>query len=212
VNLQTGQPWYVNDTGNDFSGSGDNADRWNFYGNPSDFTSGSSSIPYCTGPDPKNCSVTSGVSGITSFFSDAQTKAMWAQCTAVAPDPGTLNTGGCFVKGKSVMTPPKAGTFGTMGRNIFRDQGFKNVDLSVFKEFKFKERYGAQFRAEVFNLFNHPTVANPYGSAAGFGGGTDPSAGTTFGCGCQTPDVGAGNPLVGSGSSRVMQLGLKLTF
>jgi hypothetical protein len=220
VNLQTGQPWYVNDTGNDFSGSGDNADRWNFYGNPSDFTSGSSSIPFCTGPDPKNCSVTSGVSGITSFFSDAQTKAMWAQCTAVAPDLNTLNgnaalgipAGGCFVKGKSVMTPPKAGTFGTMGRNIFRDQGFKNVDLSVFKEFKFKERYGAQFRAEVFNLFNHPTVANPYGSAAGFGGGTDPSAGTTFGCGCQTPDVGAGNPLVGSGSSRVMQLGLKLTF
>ena len=210
VNLQTGQPYYVNDTGFNFSGNGDFADRWNFYGKPSDFTSGSSSIPYCSGPT--GCSVTSGVSGIISVFSDSASAAMWAQCTAVAPDPSTLATGGCFVKGKSVMVPPKAGTFGTMGRNIFRDQGFRNVDLSLFKEFRFKERYGAQFRAEFFNVLNHPTVANPYGSAAGFGGGTDPSAGTTFGCGCQTPDVGAGNPLVGSGSNRAMQLGLKLTF
>jgi hypothetical protein len=116
------------------------------------------------------------------------------------------------VKGKSVVVPPKAGTFGTMGRNIFRDQGFKNVDFSVFKEWKFKERYGAQFRAEFFNVLNHPTVANPSGAAAGFGGGSDPSAASTFGSGIQTPDVGAGNPLVGSGSARAMQLGLKLTF
>ena len=135
-----------------------------------------------------------------------------AQCTAVAPDPTTLAAGGCFVKGKSVMVPPKAGTFGTMGRNTFRDQGFRSMDFSVFKSFAFKERYNAQFRVELFNVFNHPTVANPYGSAAGFGGGTDPSAPSTFGCGCQTPDVGAGNPLVGSGGSRVMQLGLKFTF
>jgi hypothetical protein len=99
-----------------------------------------------------------------------------------------------------------------MGRNIFRDQGFKNVDFSVFKSFTFKERYGAQLRVEFFNVLNHPTVANPYGGASGFGGGTDPAAGTTFGCGCGTPDVLAGNPLVGSGSARAMQLGLKLTF
>ena len=213
VNLQTGQPYYVNDTGNNFSGTGDSADRWNFYGNPIDFTSGSSSIPYCQ--DPKTCTVTSGISGIQSFFSGSQSAAMWAQCKAAAPDSspgGTLEQGGCYVKGKSVMTPPKAGTFGTMGRNTFRDQGFRSMDFSVFKSFAFKERYNAQFRVELFNVFNHPTVANPYGSAAGFGGGNDPSAGTTFGCGCQTPDVGAGNPLVGSGGSRVMQLGLKLTF
>ena len=61
-------------------------------------------------------------------------------------------------------------------------------------------------------MFNHPNVANPYGAAAGFGGGMDPSATNTFGCGCQTPDVGAGNPLLGSGGPRLMQLGLKLTF
>jgi hypothetical protein len=212
LNLQTGMPWIVDDTGNDFSGSGDLADRWNFSGNPGDFKSGSQSIPYCTGPGAGGCSTTSGVSGIQSFFSAAQSTAMWAQCTAKAPDPGTLATGGCFVKGNSVMVPPKLGTYGTMGRNMFRDAGFKNVDFSVFKDFKFKERYGAEFRVEIFNLFNHPIIANPYGAANGAQVGWDPSAPGTFGCGCSTPDVAAGNPLVGSGSSRVMQLGLKLTF
>ena len=47
-----------------------------------------------------------------------------------------LAQGGCYVSGKSVMVPPKAETFGTMGRNIFRDTGFKNVDFSVCKTFK----------------------------------------------------------------------------
>jgi hypothetical protein len=213
VSLQSGMPWIVNDTGNNFSGSNDLSDRWNFFGNPSDFRSGSISIPYCTGPT--GCSVTSGVSGITSVFSDSASAAMWAQCKAVAPDSspgGTLETGGCFVKGKSVMVPPANGTYGSMGRNLFRDSGFRNVDFSIFKNFAFKDRYNAQFRAEFFNFFNHPIIANPYGAANGAQVGWDPSAPSTFGCGCSTPDVAAGNPLVGSGSSRVMQLGLKFTF
>jgi hypothetical protein len=140
---------------------------------------------------------------------------MWNQCTAVAPDPSALDAGGCYVSGKSVMTPPKGGTFGTMGRNIFRDSGFKNVDFSVFKTVTLKERFSAQFRVELFNVFNHPILANPYGAAVGGGGGgigNDPSTPAGFGCGCSTPDVAAGNPLVGSGSNRVMQLGLKLAF
>ena len=221
MNLQTGQPWLVDDTQNDFSGQGVNgggdlADRWNFFGNPADFQSGSSSIPYCTGPGFQGCSITSGVSGITSYFSPDQSTAMWKQCQAVAPDTsagGTLDQGGCFLKGKSLMVPPKAGTYGTMGRNTVRDGGFRNVDLSLFKNFKFGERYGLQFRWEVFNVFNHPIVANPYGASNGSNLGIDPGASPqTFGCGCATPDVAAGNPLVGSGSSRVMQLGLKFTF
>jgi hypothetical protein len=214
LNLQTAQPWQAFDAGNNFSGSFDNADRWDFFGNPADFKSGSSSIPYCTGPT--DCSVTSGISGVQSNFSPSVSAAMWQQCVAAAPDLGTLNDGGCYVKNKSVMVPPKAGTFGTMGRNIFRDTGFKNVDFSVFKTFTFKERYNATFRAEFFNLFNHPIISNPYGASNGYGGASggtnDMGTPGTFGCGCATPDVAAGNPLVGSGSSRVLQLGLKLTF
>jgi hypothetical protein len=95
---------------------------------------------------------------------------MWAQCKAVAPDSDTLDAGGCYVKGKSVMVPPKVGAFGTMGRNIFRDTAFKNGEFSVFKDFAFKERYHATFRAEFFNIFNRPTISNPYGASNGYGG------------------------------------------
>jgi hypothetical protein len=69
----------------------------------------------------------------------------------------------------------------------------------------------AQFRVE-FNLFNHPNLANPYGGAVGSNIGDDASISHSFGCGCGTPDIINGNPVLGSGGSREMQLGLKLTF
>ena len=72
------------------------------------------------------------------------------------------------------MVPPQNGTYGIPGRNIFRDSGFKNVDFSVFKNLKFKEYYIAQFQWELFNVFNHPLIANPYGAASGWNGGVDP--------------------------------------
>ena len=53
-----------------------------------------------------------------------------------------------------------------MGRNIFRDQGFKNWDMSIFKNFTIKERYGIQARWEVFNILNHPIAANPSGASS----------------------------------------------
>jgi len=211
VTIQGGMPWLVNDQANDFSGNGaDNGDRWNLIGNPGDFKSGPDSFTYCTA---SGCSQTSGPYG-TAICDSVCSQAKFSQCLAVAPDPTTLNSpnGGCYVSGASVIVPPKLGTFGTMGRNIFRDSGFKNVDFSVFKTFSFRERYSAQFRAEVFNLFNHPIISNPYGAANGGLSGNDPSNASTFGCGCGTPDVVAGNPLVGSGSNRVLQVGLKLTF
>jgi len=230
VTLQTPQPWTVSEdnSGFNFSGSGDFADRWDFFGSPADFKSGSQSIPWCIGSttgtplsgkgptDPNGgCSYTSGVSNIPTNFSGSDSNAMWAKCTAVAADktaPGTLAQGGCFVKGNSVMTPPALGHFGNMGRNIFRDNGFKDVDFSVFKTFTLKERYSAQFRVEFFNLFNHPLIANPYGSVNTWGVGNVSDLPGTFGCGCASSDIAAGNPQVGSGTPRAMQLGLKLTF
>jgi outer membrane receptor protein involved in Fe transport len=219
VSIQTGLPWLPIDTGNNFSADaprgGEQTLRWDFFGNPTDFTSGKSSLPYCTGPGAGGCSQTSGISGIVTPFTAAQSATMWNQCLAHAADTsagGTLLTGGCFVSGNSVMTPPASNTFGNMGRNTLRDSGFKNWDFSIFKTFTFKERFGAQFRFEVFNLLNHPIISNPYGAAVGYNGGSDPSAPSTFGCGCATPDIANGNALVGSGGPRVMQLGLKLTF
>jgi hypothetical protein len=211
LTLATGQPWLVVDSGDNFSGTNEFTDRWDFFGNPNDFQSSSESIPYCTGFGSSagvTCTSKSGVSGLVTTLPSS----LGAQCTAVAPDPTTLDASGCYVKGKSVMVPPKAGTFGTMGRNLFRDPGFRNLDFSVFKTFTYKERLNAQFRVEFFNLLNHPNLANPYGGVVGSNIGDDPSISGSFGCGCGTPDVINGNPILGSGSARVMQLGFKLIF
>ncbi len=228
VSLQTSQPWDVSEGTSaanpfNFSGNNDNNDRWDFFGNPADFRSGAISFMHCSGPASGGCSQISGISGATlcngaigggpSGSCDAATSAaLWAKCTAVAPNAGSLGLGGCYVSGNSIITPPVPGQFGTMGRNIFRDSGFKNVDFSVFKTFRYKERYSAQFRVELFNLFNHPNIANPYGSVNGSAVGNDPANPITFGCGCATADIAGGSPFVSSGTPRAMQLGLKLMF
>jgi len=237
VTVQTAQPcqpWLALDatSSHDFStgGShvGDLTDRWNITGNPADFRSGVNSIPFC-GVDPSLplgtpfttstiiCSSTSVPYGTAyaNFPSSLGSKCVAADAAySSATNPSNLATAGCFLStnGNSVLTPNAMGTFGNMGRNIFRDSGFKNVDFSVFKDFKFRERFGAQFRWEIFNIFNHPNIANPYGASNTSFLGAKLNNSGSFGSGGSTPDVAAGNPLVGSGSSRVMQLGLKLTF
>ena len=112
-----------------------------------------------------------------------------------------------------MLIPPALGTFGTAPRNNFPASGLSNLDLSVTKGWKFRERLTTQFRAEFFNILNHPNFTNPYGSSNGFGPGlySDPSS-QVMGCGCATPDQAAGNPVLGSGGARAIQLGLKLIF
>jgi hypothetical protein len=97
-----------------------------------------------------------------------------------------------------------------MRRNTFPDSGFRNLDFSLAKNFHVGERLHAQFRAEFFNILNHPNFANPYGGQNGYGQ-NDPGV-PGFGCACNSPDVVAANPAVGSGGPRSIQLGLKLTF
>jgi hypothetical protein len=124
---------------------------------------------------------------------------------------GPGGPGGCYAQGKSVMIPPALGTFASAGRNIFPGYPFKNWDASVSKDWKIKERLTAQFRAEFFNLLNRPQFANPGGGPNGFNH-NDPSITNQFGCGCATPDVAGENPVLGSGSNRAIQLGLKIVF
>ena len=194
VSLYSPQPWGPMDTGDDISGTGEAVDRWDFVGNPGDFKSNPNSIPTYFGPAslPTVCTNAATTSGMMT----------------------SLDLFGCYVSknGNSAMVPAAIGTFGTMGRNVFRDTDFRNWDFSVAKNWKFKERFGAQFRAEFFNVLNHPNFANPFGGQNGYGQ-NDPSVlGTGFGCGCATPDVAATNPVLGSGSNRAIQLGLKLLF
>jgi hypothetical protein len=229
VNYQTPQPWYAFDafpSGNNYSGNGESADRWDIFGSPDGFRSSQNSIPWCSGFT-VNTNGTANSSGVTceqfsniaagpqpdgSFLAPAAIQAQAATCAKDARDPKTLAAFGCYATSTGVITPTKLGAFGNMGRNIFRDSGFKNWDLSVFKNFTFKERYGAQFRVEVFNVLNHPLFANPYDSSSFGNSGNALNGNSTFGSAGGTPDVIAGNNLIGSGSARVMQLGLKFTF
>jgi hypothetical protein len=58
--------------------------------------------------------------------------------------------------------PPKAfGSFGSLGRDSLRADWFRNLDLSLFKEFPINERYRFEFRFEGFNVFNTPTWNPP---------------------------------------------------
>ena len=221
VTLQTGQPWYGNDQSNNISGTGENTDRWDFSGNPSDFKSGNSSIPFCAGtfesPAAVTCSQTTPagpVNSSSSFNTAAATACFSAANSVNALTESQLDTFGCYFQGHSVLFAPAFGTFGTSARNIWRDSGLRNWDLSATKSFKFQERLTAQFRAEFFNILNHPNFTNPYGASSGFGIGAegDPSSTSNFGCGCATPDQAAGNPVLGSGGNRAVQLGLKLIF
>jgi len=56
---------------------------------------------------------------------------------------------------------PAPGTFGNAGRNILEGPGFQNVNASLVKNTHLTERVNLQFRAEAFNLFNHPNFNLP---------------------------------------------------
>ena len=213
VTLQTGMPWGVEDFSNDFSGTGEvnnpytYGEEWNFYGKPKDFQANPNGIPFFQPGTPSP--------GDPAGPTDPAFAINNPVCTAHSGAPGSptyisMFNNGCYVSGSSALLPPAAGTFGNVGRNNFSNPPFKVVDFSVFKNWKFKERFTAQFRAEFFNIFNHPVFG---GVDAGHLANNDPSVGSnTFGASNATADVAAGDPVMGSGSNRDIQLGLKLTF
>jgi hypothetical protein len=51
---------------------------------------------------------------------------------------------------------PPLGRFGNLGRGVIRGPGSQTWDISFAKNWTIRERYGFQFRAEMFNIFNHP--------------------------------------------------------
>ena len=56
---------------------------------------------------------------------------------------------------------PAFGSFGNAGRNILDGPGFQNVNLSLMKTTSLREGIDLQFRAEAFNVFNHPNFDLP---------------------------------------------------
>ncbi|MGP0074230.1 MAG: carboxypeptidase regulatory-like domain-containing protein [Bryobacteraceae bacterium] len=214
--FQSGAPWAINDLTTDFSGTneinnpiGSNGEQWDFFGNPSDFQDRKSFN------DTNGCSNGTCTTGIP-YYPGTSNAACLAQATAMGQlAVASLTNLGCYANGKSILIPPPYGSYGTTGNNIFRGIPYYNVDMSITKAFRFKERVTAQFRAEFFNIFNHANIANPEGGPGGFESGvTDPSGtgGAGFGFLPSTPDVVSSNAVLGSGGPRAIQLGLKLIF
>ena len=50
---------------------------------------------------------------------------------------------------------PAVGTFGNSARSVMRGPGINNIDLAIFKNFPLREKIRLQFRAELYNAFNH---------------------------------------------------------
>ncbi len=98
---------------------------------------------------------------------------------------------------------PLLGHIGNAGRNSVRQPGISQLDMGLFKSFKFGERYSVKFKWEVFNVLNHAMFAYETGNFRS----------TSFGTLFATPDVGTGlNPVLGTGAQRNMQFGLQVSF
>jgi hypothetical protein len=91
----------------------------------------------------------------------------------------------------------EAGTYGNLGRNTVIGPGLANFDLSVTKRFQVDEHRNVQFRAEFFNVLNHPNFSN--------------FVRTVF-TGTGARNGSAGRITSTSTTSRQIQFGLKLSF
>jgi carboxypeptidase family protein len=191
INLQSGQPFTLNyNAEDDYSGGGDGYDRPDVVGpivyhknDPANFLQLSSFAMPCT-----NNGSYSG------FASD---------CV-----PGTRH-------------------YGSLGRNALSGPTYKQWDFAIYKNTAITERMNLQIRADFFNILNHPNFANPVLPAFI----ADPAANINLSCGCgfappsngreagngayqitATGDVGIGNPFLGGGGPRGIQLAAKFTF
>jgi hypothetical protein len=135
----------------------------------------------------------------------------------------TITLGGCpdvsdmvgpFCPPPTVKGLPTAQ--GNLGRNDLRGFGATQWDFAVHREFLIHESLKLQFRAELFNLLNHPNFGPPDGSL-----GSPTSPNLQFGQSTQMLGRslaggqlgnGAFDPLYQLGGPRSIQLGLKLVF
>jgi len=101
---------------------------------------------------------------------------------------------------------------GNLGRNTLRGFGATQWDFAVHRNFPLRESLKMQFRAEMFNVLNHPNFGPPIGDISDprFGQSIQmlgQSLGST-----QVAGNGSFNPLYQLGGPRSIQLALKLMF
>lgn len=190
--LQSGQPFTLNyNFEDDYSGGGDGFDR-----------------PDVVGPVVYNKSNPANYLQLSSFA---------MPCTEAA---------GMF-SGFASDCVPGTRHYGSLGRNALVGPTYKQWDLAIYKNTPITERVSVQLRADFFNILNHPNFANPVLPAFI----ADPAANINPACTCgfvqgpnnrevgngayqivATGDVGVGNPFLGGGAPRGIQLAAKFTF
>jgi hypothetical protein len=241
--LQTGLPWQTSDSSTDFSGTGEGlsggstaataGQRWNFFGNPADWTpnhnfnnvapivsstgaGGAPGIPYYLPGAPPAANPTDPAYAVNNANCVSNVGGKGATLAYAA-----LFRLGCYQLGSGVLVPPAFGSSGTLPKLPFRGAGFHNADASVTKAISITERFKAQIRAEVFNIFNTPHFVTPGNSVGGnagcslnptSAGGGAAGGGSGLGCVTATPDQASSNPVLGSGGSRAFQFGMKILF
>ena len=107
--------------------------------------------------------------------------------------------------------------FGSLGRNAIEGPGFQNVDLSLVKNTRIGSGATLQIRVDCFNVFNRANLANPLlpNFAVDFlqnGIDVDTNRGVGFLPITATPDVAGGNPFLGGGGPRAIQLAARVSF
>jgi hypothetical protein len=110
----------------------------------------------------------------------------------------------CF----SLQTP---GTLGNVGRDTIIGPGLAQLDLALIKDTKIRENIRVQFRAEAYNLFNHPQFGQPGNSIAS---SLKAAPGTPTGVTINAPNAAAGviSSIATNSTGRQIQLGLKILF
>jgi hypothetical protein len=124
------------------------------------------------------------------------------ETTALCDNPAAGACSGGVVTQSGPWTAPGVGNFGNVQRNSFTGPGEFKTDMSFFKTFTVTERVKAQFRAEFFNIFNHPVYAFNVNQ-------------TGTGTNIDNPSNGVINSLEGVGglgTMRQFQLGVRVDF
>jgi hypothetical protein len=110
---------------------------------------------------------------------------------------------------KAAFTPAPKGQQGNFGRNVLRGFGATQADVAFQRQFSFTEQLNLRFRAEFFNILNHPNFGPPNNSLTSplFGHSTQ-----TLASGLSGQDGAGFSPLYQIGGPRSIQLALKLAF
>ncbi len=184
VTLQSGQPFQFNYNGeDDFSGGGGGFDR-----------------PDIVGPIVQNNGDPFHFINLSSFAIPCNVTA----ATGFASD--------CVIGTRH---------YGNEGRDSLNGPDYRQWDLAIFKNTAITERMNLQLRADFFNIVNHPNFANPflpafiadpYSPSGVFAQQGNREVSTGYSQITATGDVGIGNPFLGGGGPRGIQLAAKFSF